>query len=393
MRDYRWKYVKFKDFLEVIRLFLVLPIAYMARIFIRHLWLICEDANEARDNGYWLFKWIRENHPEQKIAYVINKRAKDFLKVKELGKVIQYGGWKHWFWYLVAEKNISSQKGGKPNAAVCYFFEIKFHLLPAKHYFLQHGIIPNNTEWLYYDVCRFKMFACGAKPEYEYVKKYFGYPDNVVKYLGLCRFDNLHNVNADPNLILVMPTWREWISRPTKESNYIDDMSSFVKSEYFIKWNEFINSRTLRNILQINHKKLIFYPHRNMQKYIDYFNSPDERIIIADRDHYDVQELLKNASLLVTDYSSVFFDFAYMKKPIIFYQFDEEKFHRYQYKAGYFDYRDNVLGKWTNELDSCLELIAQEAMSNFPKNTQSGDFFELYDMLNCERNYFAILEG
>ena len=26
---------------------------------------------------------------------------------------------------------------------------------------------------------------------------------------------------------------------------------------------------------------------------------------------------------MVTDYSSVFFDFAYMKKPIVFYQFDE----------------------------------------------------------------------
>ena len=28
--------------------------------------------------------------------------------------------------------------------------------------------------------------------------------------------------------------------------------------------------------------------------------------------------------MLITDYSSVYFDIAYMRKPIIFYQFDEE---------------------------------------------------------------------
>ena len=39
------------------------------------MWLICEDYNEARDNGYWLFKYIREQQPQQDVVYAINKKS------------------------------------------------------------------------------------------------------------------------------------------------------------------------------------------------------------------------------------------------------------------------------------------------------------------------------
>ena len=38
---------------------------------------------------------------------------------------------------------------------------------------------------------------CSAKPEYEYVKSLYGYKDNVVKMLGLCRYDALYK-NEQP---------------------------------------------------------------------------------------------------------------------------------------------------------------------------------------------------
>ena len=92
------KYVTFRDILGVFQFFLVLPIALIAKIFVCDFWLICEDRMEARDNGYWLFKYIRENHPEQKVAYAIDRNSVDYAKVQSLGKVIQYGSWSHWFW-------------------------------------------------------------------------------------------------------------------------------------------------------------------------------------------------------------------------------------------------------------------------------------------------------
>ena len=119
-----FNFIKLKDILHIFLAIIVFPFAIIAKIFIRGFWLVCEDENEARDNGYWFFKWVRENRPKQKIAYAINKKSPDYQKVKPLGKVIRSGFIAHWFWYIVADKNISSQKGGKPNAAVCYLFEV-----------------------------------------------------------------------------------------------------------------------------------------------------------------------------------------------------------------------------------------------------------------------------
>ena len=118
------EYVRIKDILHFFLCIIVFPFAIVAKIFIRDFWLVCEDKNEARDNGYWFFKYVRENKPKQKIAYAINKKSPDCKKVKALGKVVSYGSVSHWFWYIVADKNISSQKGGKPNAAVCYFLRL-----------------------------------------------------------------------------------------------------------------------------------------------------------------------------------------------------------------------------------------------------------------------------
>ena len=176
----RFKFVKFRDILSIFGLLLMFIPAMIAKIFIRDFWLICEDRNEARDNGYWLFKYIRENHKEQKVAYAINKKSVDYQKVKNLGKVIQFGSLSHWFWYLVADKNISSQKNGKPNAAVCYVFEVVLGFRKKNRYFLQHGVTMNNVKFLHYKNSKIYKFFTVTKDEYNYIVENFGYKQNQI---------------------------------------------------------------------------------------------------------------------------------------------------------------------------------------------------------------------
>lgn len=61
-----------------------------------------------------------------------------------------------------------------------------------------------------------------------------------------------------------------------------------------------------------------------MQPYLSEFRTTCPRIRLADWKRYDIQELLKSAAVMVTDYSSVFMDMVYMRKPVLHYQFDEE---------------------------------------------------------------------
>lgn len=389
----RLKFVKFKDILSIFGLILVFIPAMITKIFVRDLWLICEDKNEARDNGYWLFKYIREKQPQQKVAYAINKKSPDYQKVKDLGKIISYGSLSHWFWYLVADKNISSQKGGKPNAAVCYLFEVVFKLRKSNRVFLQHGIIINNVKFLHYEVTYLRLFVATTIPEHKYITNNFGYPKGYVKLLGLPRFDNLNNEILDKKIILLMPTWRQWISKGV-ETQSIEGSVNFQDTTYYKKWSEFLESEKLQDILRKYNKKLLFYPHRNMQNYLKYFNINCENIEICDWKNNDIQEVLKKASLLITDYSSVFFDFVYMKKPVIFYQFDKEDFRKHQYEEGYFDYENNEISEWSDNLSGVLDILETNIKYDFRIKNEKGceKYFKYLDNKNCERNYLAIKE-
>ena len=391
----KFERVKIKDILSGFTMLAAIPQAIYLRKKRPDMWLICEEYNEARDNGYWLYKYIRQEHPEQDCVYAINKNSVDYEKVKDLGEIIQYGGYKHWVYYLAADKNISSQKGGKPNAAVCYVLEV-YGILKNKRAFLQHGVICNDMPWCYYENTKMRLFVCGAKKEYDFIKETYGYPEGYVKYLGLTRFDGLHDFKVKKNQILVMPTWREWIGTPTSKSYELDDMTSFKTTEYFITWNAFLNSKSIADTLEKNDLEMIFYPHRHMQPYLDEFSKGSDRITIADWKKYDVQELLKESAFLITDLSSIFMDFGYMRKPMLYYQFDMEKFRKGQYQQGYFEYDRDGFGpvcKKLEEVENMLKHYADNGLQIEEKyKKREEEFFPLWDKNNCMRNYEAIKE-
>lgn len=385
--------LKFKDFVAILHFLMALPFTILLKMRRNNLWLICEDENEARDNGYWFFKYVRENHPEQDVVYAINKKSVDFHKVSILGKVIQYGSLRHWIYYLVAKYNISSQKGGKPNAALCYILEVLTGLLNNKRIFLGHGITINDAKWLYYENTKFSMFLCGSIKEKEYVEKKFGYPKGVVQYLGLPRMDNLHNIKINKKQILIMPSWRAWLVNASENDDGI--VPDFVKTEYYKKWQEFINCVELHKLLEDNDLQAIFYPHRNCQKYIDSFYCGSKNITIARSNEYDIQDLLKESALMITDYSSVFMDFIYMKKPVVFYQFDKEEFFIRQYQRGYFNYDKNCFAESFADKQSVIENLICYISHGFVLNDcfekEHTNYFPLYDVNNNERlfNYLS----
>lgn len=388
------KFVKLKDIFSGFKLLIVLLPALIAKIFIRDFWLVCEREDEARDNGYWFFKYVTENQKQQKVAYAINKKCVDYSKVKNLGKIIKYGGISHWFWYIVADKNISSQKGGKPNAAVCYFLEVVLKLRKNNRVFLQHGITKDLAEWLFYKNTYMKRFCVSINEEYNYLCENFGYPDGNICLTGLCRFDNLNNSKTNSNQILVMPTWRQWIAREV-EMKEIEGTTNFLESNYYKSWSSFLKNENLHKLLKQHNKTLIFYPHSNMQKYLTNFKNilpPDKNIIIASGKDYDVQQLLKDSALLITDYSSIYFDFAYMKKPIIFYQFDEAKFRENQYSQGYFNYHNTPLGTWAGKEEEVITEINKVIDNNMKaiNEEELENYFTFRDDKNCERTYQMI---
>lgn len=393
---YQLRRVKLSEIVDAWKL----PIAVIASFFYkcrhRDMWIICEDANEARDNGYWLFKYIRTKHPNQECVYAIRNSSPDYNKVATIGETVEYGSLKHWIQYLAASKKISSQKAGNPNAAIFYFLEV-YGFLKDKRVFLQHGVIKDDLKWLYYEVTRMDRFICGAFPEYKYVRDTFGYPDGHVCYTGLCRFDGWHCSNGnEQKMILIMPTWREWIADEDYRLAEYEGTTEIPKTNYFRNWIDFLADDRLTEISRENNVEFVFYPHRNMQKYMEFFPASNNYVKIMSAEDADIQDLLRRASMMITDYSSVFFDIIYMKKPVLFYQFDYEQFRKGQYREGYFDYSNNPFGKSYRDKQDVFNAIKKQIDVSFTVNEQflsaHAEYFPLYDTNNCERVYKVVSE-
>ena len=67
-----------------------------------------------------------------------------------------------------------------------------------------------------------------------------------------------------------MPTWRSYIKNSVTKihRNELVKEQDFYESDFWKNWTNFLKSKDLELFLEKNNKKLIFYPHRNMQKYM-----------------------------------------------------------------------------------------------------------------------------
>ena len=377
-----------KVFLGLMETILLLFFYPLARLYgrTRNIWIICERGTDARDNGYHMFKFLRNEHPEIKVYYIISNSSADKKNVDQIGKTIPYKSIKHYFFQYAAQVRMSTHIYGFATQPTFYRIANKYRKFPGLSISLKHGITKDNLPLLYAENTGLDLVIAGAKPEYDYMLANFHYKEKNLQYTGFARFDNLIDTSSG-NQILIMPTWRNYLSEQNEEV--------FCNSEYYKKWQSLLNSPLLFSELEKNNIKLIFYPHYEMQRFIHLFHSDYPNAVIANKDEYDVQVLLRKSDLLVTDYSSVFFDFAYMNKPCIYYQFDEAMYRENQYHKGYFDYRSMGFGEVVENEEELIQVVGEYVAHSFVSKdyyqARHKSFFPLHDNKNCERIYKAIL--
>ena len=177
-----------------------------------------------------------------------------------------------------------------------------------------------------------------------------------------------------------MPSWREYLQK-----------SEFAlkNSKYFKGLNDLLNNEELIGYAKNRGYKIIFKPHPNLAKFIHLFDL-DESIIADDKKTY--QELFNESELLITDYSSVAFDFSYLKKPVIYYQYSDD--YNFDLSESYFDYKTMGFGEVVDNHEELIDLIMEYVENECEMKDQYikrvDDFFEFNDKNNCKRVYDAI---
>ncbi len=360
-----------------------------AIVFYKHkrYWLVSERGDDARDNGYWMFKYLRERHPEINVAYVIDPKSVDAPKVQTLGITLKKGCLKHWLVFIAADVRMSTHLFHFAPAPYAGQWIKKHHSKHSVNLDLQHGITHNRFPSTYKEINGSDLYICGAKPEHDWVIKEFHWDEKSAVYTGFARFDGLHD-GKTKNQILIMPSWRT-------ELKDVDD-ETFERSSYYKHWNDLLSSEALAILAKEQRLNIVFYLHYSLQNFVHLFQHVKAPIKLASFEEYDVQELLKESKLLITDYSSVFFDFAYMHKPVIYYQFDYEDFYSKHYEHGYFNHFRDGFGPVVESQVEVIKEIETAIKHNFALRPRYDDrinhFFPLYDTNNCERIYNAIAQ-
>lgn len=118
-------------------------------------------------------------------------------------------------------------------------------------------------------------------------------------------------------------------------------------------------------------------------------------IIEVSTEALNYQEEFKKNALLITDYSSVAFDFAYLKKPVIYTQFDREAFFEGQvYSEGYWDYETMGLGPvckdYEGTVHEIIKSIERQCILEEKYLERIEGFYYKFDQNNCQRVFDAI---
>ena len=112
-------------------------------------------------------------------------------------------------------------------------------------------------------------------------------------------------------------------------------------------------------------------------------------------DNINTQELLLISDILITDYSSCYFDYLHTSRPIIFYPYDLQEYLK-EDRELYFDYVDNLITPGIKAYNEDELYKAIEKYHNHPeydaeyRNISKAYFHNKSDGNSSKRNYEAI---
>lgn len=189
-----------------------------------------------------------------------------------------------------------------------------------------------------------------------------GYPRN--DYLSQFKDEDVLKLKRqlqlplDKKIILYAPTWRD--------NSYQLSGYTFKLEVDFLKWKEQLQDEYI----------VLFKPHYLI---VNQFDMSQVKDFVYEIDaKSDIASLYPIADVLVTDYSSVFFDYSILKRPIYFYMYDLESYAK-ELRGFYFDIHKDLPGKIYQEEDALLKAIKESEFDEVKMNHFHQCFNRLED--------------
>lgn len=357
---------------------------FILRSSTQRSWLIGEREGKGfAESGYSFFKYCTEVLQLKHLYYVLDTRTSIPEDIKNTEFVVVKGSIKHFTTLLKAECFIFTNN----ELDVSPFLPGKLKKNPVKTIFLNHGVTYYNPGVYLRNIAhRFDMILAVSNQEKQQKIDDWSLQDTSrVKVTGFPIFDPLHSFSPKQE-ILFCPTWR----------NQLDDLSEdeFQNSQYFKEITSFLCDSHLQNFLAQHSLQLIFRCHFRMANLLHVFQTDLPASIHVEKhdSKRSLQNCLRDAKLLITDYSSILWDMAFMKKPLILFQFDR---HSFLAERGLHDFSipDSTMkfASFAKDKEELFIHLSSFANNHFEisKDQQSNisQFFAFMDNNNSKRVY------
>jgi glycosyltransferase involved in cell wall biosynthesis len=332
----------------------------------RDAWVLMDRVNNADDNAERLFEHLRAARPDVNAWFVLAKGSPDWQRLQAAGvrRLVAWGSWRwrillvHCRWLVSSHADVAI---AEPRGIVR-----QARRRPWKYAFLNHGVIKDDLSlWLNNrDIDLFIVSTEGELASVADDGTSYTVTHKETRNTGLARFDRLlRKGRAVPpderDLVLITPTWRTYLTLridPKTQVRRVDP--AFRDSAYFQSWDAIVRSEEIAAAAARRGWRVGFMPHPNMQPILADLDLPPHVEPLTFEGN-DVQALYARCGLLVTDYSSVAFNAAYLDRPLVYFQFDFEDMMSggHMGRRGYFDYERDGFGPVERTAEGAIRAI------------------------------------
>ena len=354
------------------------------------IWIMGERyGNHAGDNAFVLFEYLQKNYAQDIDAYfVLRSSAPQFERLKSNPKLLTYNSPRHLEIFKQSDVILFTDKLKDvcENQKVIDDLLVSRDLSMKSFIMLHHGVMYlKTTAFKNYHKDNFghpvDAYIANSDFEKSNLINHSGFKPEQIMVSGFPRFDGLLNFENEKRYILLMPTWRRGMKNWNK--------TKFMNSFYFKQIQSFLNNPKLHEYLQQRDHILKFHVHFNMVDWLETFESKSKYVQILSPKNINVTNLLNDCSLLITDFSAICFDVAYMNKPVIFYDLGMETEDKLGQAPISENFEAEIFGEYLTQESQLVEEIRNYLENNFSIKPQHAErmklFFKHHDNHNTQR--------
>ena len=313
-------------------------------------------------NPKYIHEYMSNNEKYNNYKFIWAVKNKKEVNIKN-AKIIKYNGLlyfyylarsKYWIFNCKMPKYIIKKENqvylqtwhGTPLKRLAHDIEIG----DDKTFYRSKMSREEMTESYDVDVKRYDYFISPNKFSTEKFKSAFKVKSNIIIETGYPRNDFItnitnekiieikkqYNIPLDKKVILYAPTWRD--------NSFNNKGYTFELKVDFNLWKEILGDDFI----------VIFKPH-----YLIVNKHEDENLngfLYSIDEREDINNLYVISDILVTDYSSVFFDYSILKRPIFFYMYDLKEYEE-DLRGFYLDIHKDLPGEIIEDENKLLNEI------------------------------------